>query len=252
MTNFSLNRSRKMYIYPNMPQAGWEMLVSLEYAAKHENSEVNDLYPENIAYGGATTSMAVAAAFKTVKAEFHLYSLLGYFLGPSLTDRHVTCNVYRSRDTKSFATRRVVLTQLLDDGSDRKCLELIADFQRKEPAAAMEFLPPTSRQYLHPSQAPNTEALRDQFVAKGLLTKTQGNLLDSMFSLSKKFFETVPCVEGITGQNMMGFGKALPTDQDHLHITDKVSAEWFRARGVLPSTAEQMSALAFNMDGGLS
>lgn len=208
--------------------------------------------PEPIAYGGCTTALAVNAACKTVAPNFHLYSVLGYFLGPSLTDRHVKCFVHHSRDTKSFATRRVVLSQLLDNGTDRKCLELIADFQIREPATAMEFLPPTIRQYKPPTEIPSTIQLRDQFVSQKKLSQKQGSMLDDMFALQGKFWEQHPCPEGVTGQNMMGFGKALATDQDHLGITEKFSAEWMRAKGDLPTEADQVSALAFNMDGGLS
>lgn len=196
--------------------------------------------------------MAITAACRTVKDGFSLYSCLGYFLGPSLIDRPLRCKVFRTRDTKSFVTRRVVLSQTLDNGTDRNCLELTADFQATEPASAMSFLPPTIRQYKSPDQTVAMHPLRDQFVAEGKVSRQSANRLDDMFALMGKFFEQKPCTEGVTGQNFMGFGKALPTDQDKLNITDKYSAEWFRARNKLSNTGEQLSALAFNMDGGLS
>ena len=192
------------------------------------------------------------AACQTVKPDFNLYSVLGYFLGPALTDRRVKCFVHHSRDTRSFATRRVVLSQMLDNGTDRKCLELIADFQLTEPATCMEFLPPTLRRYQHPSQIRPVAEMRDQFVKEGKLTAEDGKTLDTMFALNGLYFDSAPCVEGVTGQNMMGFGKALHTDQDHLHITEKFSAEWSRVKTPLNSSADQMAALAFSMDGGLS
>lgn len=205
-----------------------------------------------IAYGGATTGVAFTAACRTVKEGYSLYSALGYFLGPSLIDRPLRCKVFRTRDTKSFATRRVVLSQTLDNGTERRCLELTADFQAAEPANAMTFLPPTICQYKSPDQTKTMHQLREQFVAEGKLSQQAGNRLDDMFALSAKFFEQKPCTEGVTGQNFMGMAKHLGTDQDHLNITDKFSAEWFRARDELSTTTEQLSALAFNMDGGLS
>lgn len=205
-----------------------------------------------IAYGGCTTAVAVHAAAMTVKDGFNLYSCLGYFLGPSLIDRPVKCRVYRTRDTKSFATRRVVLSQVLPNGTERSCLEMIADFQAPEPASAMAFLPPPIRQYKSPADSTPIRTLRDQFVASGKLSKQSGGLLDDMFALMAKFFEQRPCEEGVTGQNMMGFNKKLSTNQDHLALTDKYSAEWFRARDDLSTKGEQLAALAFNMDGGLS
>jgi acyl-CoA thioesterase len=177
---------------------------------------------------------------------------MGYFLGPSLVDRAVRCRVFRTRDTKTFATRRVVLTQDLDNGSERSCLELFADFQTTEPASAMLFQPRTIRKYPSPVETPSTVELRDQFVSECKLTEQQGALLDTMFRLNALYFDQKAIPEGVTGQNMMGFGKHLPTDQDHLHITEKFSAEWFRAKGDLPTNGEQLAALAFNMDGGLS
>jgi acyl-CoA thioesterase II len=179
-----------------------------------------------------------------------MYSLLGYFLGPAVTDRRVKCFVHHSRDTKTFATRRVVVSQLLDNGTDRKCLELIADFQVAEPASAMEFYPPPERQYQKPNVT--TQQLRDQYVKEGKIDKETGSLLDTMFALSGKFFDQIPAPEGVSGQNCMGFAKHLNTDQDHLHISDKFSAEWHRAKGSLPTTADQMASLAWAMDGGLS
>lgn len=141
---------------------------------------------------------------------------------------------------------------MLDNGSDRKCLELIADFQAIEPASLMEFYPPPQRQYRHPSQQSSTLQMRNQFVEDGKLSEESGKLLDTMFALGGRFFDQVPAIEGVTGQNCMGFAKHHPTDQDHLHITEKFSAEWQRAKDPLPTTADQISALAWSMDGGLS
>jgi acyl-CoA thioesterase len=158
----------------------------------------------------------------------------------------VKAKVYRARDTKSFATRRVVLFQELPNGTERSCMEIFADFQAQEPASVLEYSPPTLLPQKTPQESPELRALRDKFVADGKISKKTGDLLDSMFKLMHTFFEQRPCTEGITGQTMAGFGKYLSTNQDHLSITEKFSAEWFRARG------KQLAALAFNMDGGLS
>ena len=131
-------------------------------------------------------------------------------------------------------------------------MEIILDFQKTEPATFMNFSPPTPISSKKPEQAPEIRALRDQFVAEGKLSKKTGSLLDTMFALMSRFFEQRLCTEGVTGQTLAGFGKNLPTSQDHLSITDKFSAEWFRARQPLASRGEHWAALAFNMDGGLS
>ena len=73
-----------------------------------------------------------------------------------------------------------------------------------------------------------------------------------MFHMLLSFFETRPCIGGVSGQNLAGAAKHVETTQDHLPITSKVSAEWQRATQPLPNQDEQAAALAFLMDGGLS
>ena len=205
-----------------------------------------------IAYGGCTRAVAVNAACKTVKDSFNLYSVLGIFLGPALTDRPLKCRVYRSRDTRTFSTRRVVVWQTLPDGKARTCLELMADFQTTEPAVALTYAVTPICKYKPPSETPTVKELRDQFVSQGKLSGSRSSVLGAVFSLMDEHFEQRPCVEGISGQNMLGWAKHLPTSQDHLPIVDKFSAEWIRAKGELSSPAEHLAALTFHMDGALS
>jgi acyl-CoA thioesterase II len=205
-----------------------------------------------ISYGGCTTAVAILAASKTVRENFNLYSCVGYFLGPASIDRPVKCNIFRSRDTRSFATRRILLSQKLPNGTERNCMEILADYQNAEPASFMDFSPRTILSGRAPEECPEVGVLRDQYVADGKLSKERGALLDENFALMGRFFEQRMCTEGVTGQSVAGFAKDVPTTQDHLDITEKFSAEWFRARETLNSKAEQWAALAFNMDGGLS
>ncbi|ETN45313.1 acyl-CoA thioesterase II [Cyphellophora europaea CBS 101466] len=222
-----------------------DVFISKEPPARMGNKK-------SIAYGGCTRAFAMNAASQTVKTGFNLYSCLGFFLGPARIDRSVKCTVYRIRETKSFATRRVVVSQTLPDGSERRCLEVTADFQATEPAAFMVFQPAPLRQYQMPPQVQSKSEARDHFIAGGMATEHSGTRLDDMFILMSRCWEQKPCPEGVSGQNLLGFAKHLTTDQDHLPIVDKVSAEWYRAKGDLPTTADQVSALAFNMDGGLA
>ena len=205
-----------------------------------------------IAYGGCARAVAVHAACKTVKDGFGLYSVLGYFLGPAMIDRPMRCKVHRTRDTRTFATRRVVVSQTWADGKTRVCVELFADFQAEEPAVAMTYSPSLLSSYEHPSKIPTIEEYQQKFVAEGKINQAQLKQMEPTFALMRGYFEQRLCMESVSGQNMMGFAKTLPTTQDHLAITDKHSAEWLRARIKLETRAEQFAALAFNMDGGLS
>jgi hypothetical protein len=67
----------------------------------------------------------------------------------------------------------------------------------------------------------------------------------AMFHMLLSFFETRPCIGGVSGQNLAGAAKHVETTQDHLPITSKVSAEWQRATQPLPNQDEQTAALAF-------
>ena len=75
-----------------------------------------------IDYGGGTAGVAVHAAFKTVPESMKVYSVAGYFLRLTFTELPLHCQVYRVRDTKTFATRRVVVTQKLADAKVRSCI----------------------------------------------------------------------------------------------------------------------------------
>ncbi|KAJ4304936.1 hypothetical protein N0V90_000464 [Kalmusia sp. IMI 367209] len=223
-----------------------------------ENEFVSTAFPKRlgnikpIAYGGCARAVAVHAASKTVKADFQIYSILGYFLGPTLIDRAVKCSVHHVRDTKTFATRRVVVSQTWPDGSVRVSLELFADFQAPEPAVAMVFDPPPTHQYKPAGQLPTFEDYQKQFTAEGKVSSETIEKMRPLFELMGEYFEQKPCAEGISGQNMMGLAKDISTTQDKLFITEKHSAEWIQAKSKLTSLGEQLGALAFNMDGGLS
>jgi acyl-CoA thioesterase len=103
---------------------------------------------ECIAYGGCTLGVAVHAASKSVPSSFLVYSILGQFLGPALTDQRLTCRVYRVRDTRTFATRRIMVTQALENGGKRECLQLLADFQTKETPLLLFSAPPSLHSFL--------------------------------------------------------------------------------------------------------
>lgn len=131
-------------------------------------------------------------------------------------------------------------------------MDLSADFQATEPATAMAYDPPPIYQYKPPSEVPTLKECQEQFLAEGKLSMELVEKLGPVFALMGEHFEQKPCMEGVSGQNMMGFAKDMSTAQDHRLITDKHSAEWVQARSKLRNLPEQLAALAFNMDSGLT
>lgn len=197
--------------------------------------------------------VATAAACSTVPQGYHLYSLVGHYLGPGQLVVKMLCTVHPTRTTKTFATRRVEVKQTAPDGTSRVCMEIIADFHVEEPAVLTYSAPPR-RKYSGPETSPDLESLSRTLLADGQISQEQADMASAtgMFGLMGRFFDTRHPVEGVAGQNLFGIAKHMPTDQDSCHITEKTSAEWIKTLAPLDSRAEKMSALAFELDGALS
>ena len=206
-----------------------------------------------IAYGGCTAAIAVHSACKTVKENFHAHSILGAFHGPTRIDRVINCTVTRTRDTKTFATRRVVATQTQDDGTERTCCDITVDFMVKEPAM-FEYSPKPSRQWPGPYGEGTEEnsKILENLVTEGEISREQADNYRKLFTMMGQFYETRQCVDGVSGHNFMGLAKGKKTSQDHLDITEKTSAEWQRMFEKFKDESEEVAALAFFMDGALS
>lgn len=208
-----------------------------------------------IAYGGCAAGIAVHSACKTVPPNFHIYSILGAFHGPTQVDRKINCTVTRTRDTKTFVTRRVAASQTQDDGSERTCLEIFVDFHVLEPAFFEYSAPPSISYGEGPTDSKHTADMfevAETLVRKGDLSRPVAEKHQKIFAMTDALFETRQCVDGVSGQNLMGVAKQVKTTQDHLNMTEKTSAEWLKTRALLKDEHENMAALAFIMDGALS
>jgi acyl-CoA thioesterase II len=161
-----------------------------------------------IAYGGCALGVAVHAACKSVPSSFLVYSILGHFLGPATTDQKLTCRVYRIRNTRTFATRRVVVTQPLENGGERECLQLVADFQTKE-TPLLSFSAPPSIQYGGGKESPTMDQYAESLVAAGEIDERAATGHIGLFSMLLSFFETRPCIEGVSCQNLAGGAKRM-------------------------------------------
>jgi acyl-CoA thioesterase II len=78
-------------------------------------------------YGGHVAAQAVAAAGATVAEERAVHSLHGYFIRPGRAEEPVRYEVERTRDGRSFSTRRVNAVQ-----QDKVIFALLASFQLPE------------------------------------------------------------------------------------------------------------------------
>ncbi|KAH7126131.1 thioesterase-like superfamily-domain-containing protein [Dactylonectria macrodidyma] len=230
-------------------QVAVEQLGPGEYVSRLRPIRMGNTLP--IAYGGCTAGVAVTAACSTVPDNLSMYSVLGHFLGPASTDQHLYCSVTNTRDTRSFATRRVQVKQKQKDGQFRVCLELVADFHAQEPSTLDYSVSPTST-WPKAQDCPTAHERAETLKTSGEITEAQYKGFETSFGISEKFFETRWCVNGVAGQNLAGASKHMVTTQDNRHITEKTSAEWQKTREKLTTPIENIGALSFLMDGALS
>lgn len=205
----------------------------------------------NIAYGGCAIGIAIQAAYQTVGPAYLLYTVMGNYLGPAFIDRKLLCSVRRLRDTRTFATRQIELSQELDDGSVRICMSVLADFQVKEKASMLEFSAPPMQKYSPVEKSTETMELVSTMVEKGVLRKELAGMYRTNFGMKVRFMETRLCPEGVPAQNLMGMAKS-GTSQDHLPLTSKTWADWTRVRHPTSGPSDKFAALGFIMDEALS
>ncbi|KAE8139406.1 thioesterase-like superfamily-domain-containing protein [Aspergillus pseudotamarii] len=189
-------------------------------------------------FGGNTIAIAVNAAYQTVNHTYHLYSLCGHFIRPATTDRKLFCHVESIRDSKSFQTRQIRVSQAADDGANRLCLIAIADFHIEEPYSVVTYsIPPetespssTSRgKYFTPP--PNASKNRD-------LYRNLEHFLDM-----RAFLDNETSTENHKQDTRFNSPPPAPP---------VIIKEMFRVPEPLGNEAEQMSVLAFYADKGLA
>ncbi|KAK1597064.1 acyl-CoA thioesterase II [Colletotrichum navitas] len=206
----------------------------------------------NIAYGGCTIGVGVQAACSTVPAHYLLYSTTGNYLGPALTDRKLKCSVRRVRDTRTFATRLVEISQDQDYGKSRLCMIMLADFQVKEEKSLFVYSAPPSMPYSSPEECPAVEERTKDLVRRGIVTEKEVKLYMASFGLNERFLETRGVPETVGPNNLLGIAKKAKTPQDDLHLTSKTSADWFRCRHPIGRLQDRLAGLAFILDGAVS
>lgn len=218
-----------------------------EYSSRNLPVKMGNTTP--IAYGGSVLGVAFHAAYPTVPGTHKLYSLLGHFLGPTSPDKTLRCKVTRTRDTKSFATRRVEISQIQDSGKFRAVMELIADFHVVE-KGMFEYSAMPTRSYSSPVTSHNLSSQGESLVKKGMITAKQLEIIKPAFEANERFFETRLALKYVSIQNHNSTPQAVKTHHE-ASITANSSAEWYMAREHLECEKDQLGTLAFLMDGGL-
>lgn len=238
---------------PLKDQFAVQKLGDGSFVSTHHPSTYGNI--NGIAFGGSTLAVAVRAVYATAPANFSLYSVLGHFHGPATTKANLYVTVHNIRDTRTFATRRVVVTQTQQksDGSEvqRQCLELFADFHVAEPSVLTYSAQP-SMAYKGPDESPTLQDLVDKALTEGKIKSSPLEKQGAMYVGLGVHFETRTCTEGMSGQNMLGLLRSEPTDQDARHVADRVSGDWSRLRVPLQDKEDKAAAVAFTMDAGLT
>lgn len=221
-----------------------------EFTSKNPPVKMGNAAP--IAYGGSTLGIAVNAASATVPGHTHkLYSLVGHFLGPTNLEATLRCKVTVTRDTKSFATRRVELSQAQKDGKARVVMEATADFHVVE-EALFEYSTPPSREFSGVDASLDSEATGQALIQSGKASPSKVELSLTTFAAIEHFCDHRLPPEGLSAQNLNGLAKGIDSPQNALPITERSSGEWYRVKGSLDTEADHLACLAFLMDGGLS
>ncbi|CAH0044346.1 unnamed protein product [Clonostachys solani] len=235
-------------IMPITEQISVERLQDGRFVSKFTPVQFGNL---RATYGGNTIGVAFNAANQTVPPGFSAYSILGHFLGPALKEQKLYCRVHDTRTTRTFATRRVEVSQEQTDGTFRTCLELIADFHVCEPSM-LEFSARPTMAWPKPRDCPDRHEYAQGMLDRGEVNEAQLEEFRKSFDEDRDYFETRICTGGMAAQNLTGIAGGLPTTQDNIPVTSRVSAEWLRARGTFSTQAENTAALAFIMDGTLA
>jgi acyl-CoA thioesterase II len=212
-----------------------------EFESIHPPQQMGN--PLNIAYGGYALATACKSAYLSVPSGYHLYSLLGHYLGPAYCDRPLRAKTRTIRQTRTFATRQVEVSQKANDGKERVCLIAIADFQVNEPATST---------YPHYKDLPTQKQVFQKLCDEGKISKQMLAAHTKTFGLMETTFDQRPCPESIFAQNLFGIAKTLPTTQDDLPLTSKTTTDWFRCRDEMSTPIDHMANLTFLIDGAIA
>lgn len=235
---------------PFTEQLAFKKLEENTWTTLHPPQRMGNALP--IAYGGYAIAVACKAACLSVPDGYHIYSFMGNYLGPAYTDRPLRASTRTIRQTRTFATRHVEVSQIQDNGEPRVCLFATADFQVKEKGSMFEYSRPPSKVYSHHEGLPSVLEAASALLVADKIDWRSHDAFARAFAVSASLFDVRPCPQGIFAQTLSGLAKHLPHSQDELPLTARTTADWFRSSEHLPTPTDNLAALTFYSDGALS
>lgn len=203
--------------------------------------------PMPIAYGGFSLATGVQAAFNTVERDnFAVYSLLGHYLAPVSIDRNLVASVRRLRETRSFSTRFVTISQRQEDGSLRDCLTMTVDFIASPTDADNDQIS-TLRYSINPlyphqahSELPDYFEDVERRVRDGDVKSRTKETFFTAFKSWKRYLEIKFVPGSAYDARVFGFEPQHKLPQDELPITERRSTNWVRSRIDLSSKGPEV------------
>lgn len=227
-------------------------------------------------------SQCISSAFASLPSspDYECFSVLGNFLGPGSIEVYTKYEVEDIRTTKTFATRKVVAWQDLEElpaesktkrppaGKGlRRVMIMMVDFQVREKSSMFDYSPlpvhatpstPSSTStftesvkafYSHHTALPrHDEHLRSDFAPE------VAEAYESMFPLFGRFFDSRCVVNSMAVQLALGMDAKRESTQDHEPIQRRCNSLWWKGIADMDFSEKGVNeaALAFLMDGALA
>lgn len=215
-----------------------------------DHAAVNVAAPDpRMAYGGMVMGFGIHCAYGTVSAPFRIYSCTGSFTSTTTTGIKLDGQVTEVRNTRSFATRRVDITQVVDTSEVRLVMTMLVDFQLPEKESLLNYdLPPSV-----PFSNVGSSWTMEQMYEAALARNVSPRIIEAhrkRFAIPGHYFDRRVCPESLSTQRLFGMDPKAKTAQEDLHITERRASNWWRSLEPLTAPVDHAASIAFVMDAG--
>jgi len=199
------------------------------------------------AYGGHLLALLIANSYREAASyapsqPHSLYSVLGHFLGPTQREIAPEFPTQATRTTKTFTTIDARISQ-----GARTTGHFLLDFHVQE-EAPLEYSIKPRMKYIRPEDT------------KTALERYKGNKLFPIymhvFGRFHDFWDFRSAEGSYIADNMIGILKKVQTPQEHLEITEKTGAAWYKSKEKISNAPEKRyihyAMVGYILDGGLS
>ncbi|UZJ57628.1 hypothetical protein CBS101457_006948 [Exobasidium rhododendri] len=202
-----------------------------------------------IAYGGLLQAQSLLAAYHSLPGEYSerskwvVYSVTGHFLGPTSLHATAEYRVERLRDTRTFATRSIVVSQVID-GKRRNTFSATVDFTVRLPdnkplhnraELPLEYTAKPSRGYPPPADVPYIIDLAAEQVRGGTFDEERLKSLSDTFQLGNRVSKLRLMEDQTFAKTLMGFNIGPQQRRDNHKdragegVTEMRQADWIKA-----------------------